>query len=262
MIRRERTWRRKPYPGSDMRIRATITGEEIRQLGWGDEYEQFNRNFDALKKAIARVPGIERDLFAIAKGDSECRDTILERLAHTVRDLPEGWRQSLKREQDEYRNAANKLRLAVKSVERTLRYPDGLGELWLLILNPGVTVTIDKAQGARVRSQVLRMVRLMRAYEDYALAMAKQFGRFSRSQVQLNRRRDIVVLMKYVRLKTGRNCDEEIARLLTDAHVAVGSKKKFSADQVKKLRQRHVPQIKSEVPKLGSPPPSHEGQLT
>lgn len=234
-----------------MRIKATLSKQDIRQLGWDEEYQQFNRAFDALKEAIARVHGIERDLFAIAKGDREFRDTILECLARIVRDIPQSWRESLKGEQDDFRNAANKLRLAVKSVERTLRYPDGLGELWLLILNPGVTVEIDKAKKAQVRSQVLHMVRLMRAYEEYALAMAKQLGRFSRSQVQLSRRRDIGVLVKYVRQKTGRNYDEEIARLLTDAHVAVGSKKKFSSDQVKKLRQRHLPEIKPKVPKLG-----------
>jgi hypothetical protein len=108
----------------------------------------------------------------------------------------------------------------------------------------------------------MQMLRAMCAYEQYALSMATEFGRFSRSQAQLNRRREIGVLVRYVRQKTGRNCDEEIARLLTDAHVAVGSKKTFRADQVKKLRQRHVPEIKPKVPQLGSPPPSDGGQLT
>jgi hypothetical protein len=240
-----------------MRIRSAMTGENIQQLGWGGEYEQFNRRFDALKEAIARVPGIERDLFAIAKGDSERRDTILELLAHIVRDLPRSWRDSLKKSQDDYRNAAKKLRPAIKSIEKIVHDPGCPIEFWLLVLNPGVTVTVNEEQETRAKLRVLHMLRTMRAYEEYALAMAKEFGRYSRSQVQLMRRREIGILIRYVRRITGRNFDEEIARLLTDAHVAVGSKKKFSTDQIKKLRQRHIPEIEPKVPKLGSSAPSH-----
>jgi len=238
------------------RIKATFSEQDARELGWEDEYKQFNRNFDALKKAIARVPGMERDLFAIAKGNSERRDTILERLAHIVRDLPQGWRDSLKKSQDGYKDAAKKLRPAVKAIEKIVHDPGCRIELWLLLLNPGVTVTINEEQDARVKSRVLYMLRTMRAYEEYALAMAKELGRYSRSQVQLRRRRDVSVLIRYVRQITDRNCDEEIARLLTDAHFAVGSTKKFSAAQIKKLRQRHIPEIEPKLPKLGSQLPS------
>ena len=222
-----------------MKISSRITVEDIRKLGWEEDYKTFNRSVDALKKRIASVRGIERDLYSVAEGDAGKRDAILELLAELVRDLPHNWRGALRKNQSTYRNAANELHSAINAVEKAASIPVELNEWLLAILNPGVTITVDELQKQRVKKQISRMLRLMRAHEEYALALAKQLGSFSRTQAQLIRRRDLARLMWYVRQITGKNCDDVIARLATDAHVAIGSKKRFSADQIKKLRQRH-----------------------
>jgi phage FluMu protein gp41 len=96
-----------------------------------------------------------------------------------------------------------------------------------------------------VPTQVLRG---MRAYEKYALDIAKLFGEIRRKQAQLIRMENVGRLMAYIQHITGRNYDDELARLITNAHEVVGSKKQFSADQLKKLRQRHFPKPQAKMP--------------
>jgi hypothetical protein len=92
-----------------------------------------------------------------------------------------------------------------------------------------------------------KVLRGMRAYEKYALDIAKLFGEIRRKQAQLIRMENIGVLAAYIQHVTGRNYDDELARLITNAHEVVGSKKQFSADQLKKLRQRHIPKPQAET---------------
>jgi hypothetical protein len=55
----------------------------------------------------------------------------------------------------------------------------------------------------------------------------------------------LTALLNHVSQTTGKSFDSEIARLLQDAYEAEGLKKTFSADQLKKHRQRWCRQSKT-----------------
>jgi hypothetical protein len=93
-----------------------------------------------------------------------------------------------------------------------------------------------------------KVLRGMRAYEKYVRDIAKLFSEILRKQAQLIRMGEIGGLVAYIQHVTGRNYDDELARLITNAHEVVGSKKQFSAEQLKKLRQRHIPKPQAETP--------------
>jgi hypothetical protein len=214
-----------------------ITEKDIHLLGWDDDYEQFNRRFDDLKNGIARHKGVERDLRTLVRAGAD-RNTLLELLVHVVQDLRQGWRVSFKEKQDTFRAAVRQIHDAIEGVEKVANDPLCRGELWLLLLNPDVD-SIKTGDIKKFQRRVTYMLRMMRAYERWAIDMAEAFGKQMRKQTQVIRNRKVGTLLNYVRHKTGMNHDDIVARLLTDAHDVVGSNKQFSADQLKKLRQRH-----------------------
>lgn len=65
-------------------------------------------------------------------------------------------------------------------------------------------------------------------------------GKLSRDLKKLLRNTDPRNLIAYIEMCTGRHFDTEIAYLLGAAYKAAGTDKCFTADQIKKFRQRHV----------------------
>lgn len=211
-----------------------VTEEDIRRLGWEKEYQEWSREFEALKKKIAKIPG--NDLYTLKKANA-APDLILEALTGIVWDLPMDWREKMKRNQAKLVHAADAVGSAAEAVEKVSKDPACYPGFWMLALNRHSTF-------GQLKQQMFvpsKMLRGMRAYEKYALDIAKLFGEILRKQAQLIRVEKIGSLLAYIQHVTGRNYDDELARLITDAHEAVGSKKQFSATQLKKLRQRHIP---------------------
>jgi hypothetical protein len=54
-----------------------------------------------------------------------------------------------------------------------------------------------------------------------------------------------MLLLEYVKIKTGSYHDEWMANLLQAAHDALGKKANFSAESLRKLRQRKIHPMKS-----------------
>jgi hypothetical protein len=213
-----------------------VTEEDFRKLGWEKDYREFEQKFDELKGKIAKTSGAKKDLWTL-KEDGADPDLILEQLTHIIWDLPMACRKDMERHQDKLARTAKALHYAAEAVERVSRDPSCYPGSWMAVLN-------RHAAWSEVKRQMFvpsRMLRGMRAYEKYALDIAKMFGEIRRKQAQLIRMEKIGSLVAYIRHATGRNHDDELARLITDAHEAAGSKRQFSADQLKKLRQRHIP---------------------
>jgi hypothetical protein len=86
---------------------------------------------------------------------------------------------------------------------------------------------------------------LMRFYATNCREKATEFGKLLRKVPPLQNREMINCLLLEVWRTTGKYHDKELAQLLTIAFEAVGSKKYFTIEQIKKHRQKHVvPRIK------------------
>ena len=213
-----------------------VSEEDIRKCGWGDEYQEFQRKFDGLKRRIAKCPGIQRDLSTLKSANAD-PNVVLECLTNVVWNHAQEWRSDMRRQQTKMSRAAAMLRSTVETVESISKAPDCHPGYWMAILNRHSSLA-DLSQQMFVPSIV---VNGMRAYEKYCRSVANMFGEILRKQAQLRRVEDLGILTSYVRHTTGSSFDAELARLLTDAYESIGLRKQFSADQLKKFRQRHLP---------------------
>ena len=215
-----------------------VTDATLRQLGWEKSYKEFEREFEKLKREISKVYSIQIDLQTLKKAHA-APELILELLTHIVWEPSKPWRKEMKRSQSTILSAANTLHLAIGAVTGVSKDLSCYPGYWMAVLNKYASVEELKRQ-VFVPS---KMIRQMKAYEEYARQIARLFGRIVRKQAQLGRMEDLGRLVAYVRHTTGRNFDNELARLLTDAHEVAGIKKQFSAQQIKKFRQRHIPNV-------------------
>jgi len=84
----------------------------------------------------------------------------------------------------------------------------------------------------------------MRAFAEHLRTEIRHFGWLPR-RVQAHRKMYLSSLLLYICETTGESFDQEIAFLLTDAFEANGKSRAFSAEQIKKYRQRHIPRLRA-----------------
>jgi hypothetical protein len=85
-------------------------------------------------------------------------------------------------------------------------------------------------------------ITIMRAFAERTRKRAQAMGSISRWLSISGRTNGVRHLLKYVYVTTHKNFDFQIAFLLSDAHEVAGKKRVFTADQIKKLRQRYLPE--------------------
>jgi hypothetical protein len=214
-----------------------VTEDDIRKLGWGKDYKDFQGKFDALKRKISMVPDVQHGLRTLRRAKAD-PDVVLEALTWLVWDPSMSWwRKQLRWYKNQLVAVCGRVRSAREGVEKVSEKLEYSPMFWLAVVNPSVRSTYFKEKSL-IPSQMLRQ---MRAYEDYLRSISEFFGEILRKQPQLIRNERIGHIAAYIRHTTGKNYNEELARLFTDAHEAAGIRRKcFTADQIKKFRQRHL----------------------
>jgi len=176
-----------------------VTEETIRQLGWENGYKEFESEFEKLKLKIGKVRGIQIDLQELKKAHAD-PELILELLTYIVWEPSMPWRKEMKRSQSTIRSTANTLRSAIDAVTRVAKDPSCYPGSWMAVLNKHAKLGELKRQ-MFVPSKLLRQ---MRAYEEYAREVARLFGDILRKQAQLIRMEKMGQLVAYVGHTTGR----------------------------------------------------------
>jgi hypothetical protein len=199
------------------------------------EYKDWSRNFENLKRAIARKVS-PRDMQPLLKAGAK-EDKLLTLLAFVVNDS-KGVSSSLMKKRRILAALANELISVTQRATWIVKDPSFDGRFWLAV--EGCLSWDFVPQAGVIETNVLKS---MRALALLIRQRGEALGKQSRLLKRHVRTRGALSLIAYVRAVTKESFDTEIAYLLTAAHRATNQNKAFTADQIKKVRQRHLPTV-------------------
>ena len=196
-------------------------------------FEEWNRDFEKSKRKVeGRVS--PRDIQPLLKAGAK-KDRLLTLLALIVNDSKgEG---DLMARRRSLAKLADELVTVTEHARRIANDPFCDGRFWLS-LHCGLPWHLTTRPGVIEAPVLDRMKALAELFKQRGDAL----GMLSRRIKKSLRNRGLSDLLGYVWLQTGRNFDREIAWLLIAAHEALGQDRIFTADNIKKFRQRHLRQ--------------------
>lgn len=207
---------------------------------WKEDWERSEQKHRELQDRILAIPGSQRVLSKLTK-ESADRKHILSLLASAVTHK-DYWRKAMRAKKRELESIADQLETVAKHAQRISLDPLCYGTLWLAVLGIGKWDMVKPAQ----TFAPIWLFEFMRRYAKNCNERAKAFGKLLREYPPCQKRMMIDCLLLKAWLLTGKYHDKEIAFLLTNAFEAVGIKREFTEDQIKKHRQRYVvPRIKA-----------------
>jgi hypothetical protein len=211
-----------------------ISHTAIESLRRARDFEEWNRNFENLKAEIRRQIS-PRDMRPLVRAGAE-EDKLLTWLAFSVYDS-RGLSPELMARRKSLASLANQLTTVTRHATRIIRDPLYDGPFWLALEAGLPWDTIPQA--GVIEASVLKG---MNALSELIKNRGDALGKLSRDLKKGARTRSIRSLVAYVFIctKRKRNFDAEIAFLLTAAFKSAEQKKEFTADQIKKFRQRHL----------------------
>jgi hypothetical protein len=203
-------------------------------------FEEWCRDFEKLKRAIERHVS-PRDIRPLLKA-GVANDQILEWLAWVVYDSNQALSELMAKRRS-LRSLAAQLITVVEHATRLVNDPQCDGRFWLA-LESGLSWDLVPKAGVIEAPVLERMRALAHLIKDRGDAL----GQLSRQLKKDHRIQGMRDLLAYISVSTkgnNRNFDTEIAYLLASAFKAAGKDRRFTADQVKKFRQRHLPNLGS-----------------
>jgi hypothetical protein len=202
-------------------------------------FEEWSRDFEKLKRAIGRQVS-PRDIRPLLKAGA-VNDQILEWLAWVVYDSNNYPLSQLMAKRRSLRSLAAQLATVIEHATRLVNDPECDGRFWLA-LESGLSWDLVPKAGVIEAPVLERMRALAQLIKDRGDAL----GQLSRQLKRDHRVQGMRNLLAYIWVSTqgnNGNFDTEIAYLLASAFKAAGKQRSFTADQVKKFRQRHLPNL-------------------
>ena len=221
---------------------ADAMGDEARKFSqdlledakvWGDRSE-FARQWQDIEQQIAKTG--RRDLGVLVKAGIG-RKTLLCLLSLAALSGEKEWRAVARRKIAALRSLGGQLDTVARHAERmaldSLCYAKTWGDL--------ISASLEFDPFFAIYQPIpVGLFRSIREHANGVRAQAHDLGRSLRRAGVKERRRVVLLLLYRIARSTRRDCDPELARLLTDAFEAAGRPKHFSADRLRKYRDRYV----------------------
>jgi hypothetical protein len=204
----------------------------IEAFRYSQGFKTWNRDFESLKRKIQRRVS-PHDLQPILKAGAE-EDRVLTLLAFIVCDS-KGLLSQFMRKRKALASLAVQLETVTKHAARIVKDPLCDGRFWLA-LEGGLSWDLVPQSGVIETPTLERMRALAQLIKD----RGDLLGKLSRDLKRIVRNRGMRDLIAYVGMCTEEPFNSNIAYLLGAAHKAAGLEKHFTADQIKKFRQRNL----------------------
>jgi hypothetical protein len=210
----------------------------------GDEdahaHQQFINELDILQKRILKVPGVREDLARLSRAHIDSSG-VLRTIALMAKPTNNLWKDMVRERRKELLQLSDDLSRIALLAERLSTDPFSSVRVWLALMDRMDGKELHHHETAGKPSVLERdLIRKLRKYAEVNRARADLLGKFLKNQTKLDRGWPLFTLLQLVHRSSRKNHDDVLARLLTDAHEVMGRKKRFSADQLKKFRQRRL----------------------
>ena len=217
-----------------------IQSDLARELDF-PELDAWREPFEAIKKKIQRAPVVSDRLKKLKKAGADPLK-ILAGLAFVVsNEQDKSITRFFKSRQRHFVVLANRLRRDSDEIKNTLLNPYNSSRVMKILFFPEIfTDFVGPEELQKISSAVSNRMELILGMLEME---ANTFGRLKRKYQSLRRTDYLRGLLRYVKESTGQFQDEIMADLLQAAHEALDMDVRFSAWQLRKLRQRKLPDV-------------------
>jgi hypothetical protein len=207
---------------------------------WAEDQRAWQANFEATKRNVLRAPIVAQRLDTLRKAGADA-DKVLALLCFVATDDSETITRTFESQQRKLTKLADKLEHISAEIGAVLSNPFNYSEFWINVLSqqmPPEYLNNDKLAGLRTApgNRTKPLLKLLRAE-------ARRFGALRKKYRPLHHDAYLGLLLKYVKESTGKPHDDEMADLLQAAHDALGVQAEFTAEGLRKLRQRKFPDL-------------------
>ncbi len=199
-------------------------------------------SWQRLKQTVLQFPGVRKWLvsFQLAGADT---DRIIELLVLSAQGKAAEIRRRVNRQRRRLKLLADRLEAISVDLKNTISDPETFPQAWLewLTVEDGkATGDVAQAFDARLRAVMDTVEHLQQSSRTLRLEERQLAAVLKFSEKYAGPDACIASLVEYIYTTTGTFHDEMLANLLQAAHDALNSSRRFSAEMLRKFRQRHV----------------------
>lgn len=205
---------------------------------------QFVATLKANESIALTAPKVEANLATLAAQGVD-RDKLLRSLVLSVTPSNFGFRPILLTKVRDLRDLAVELRNTATKLESTFADSTNSWSFWMECFLPQYGIKMVEPE--RMRNTPANTVASLRKFADALEIQATGIVSIVKSYPRIHHLIAVYYAMREIYLATEKYQDELLADLLQSVHVALGSEKEFSGEQLRKLRNRYLKSALSRV---------------
>jgi hypothetical protein len=201
------------------------------------DYREWKQDIESRKQKILKAPAVGANLKKLANDGADPDKLLLGLAIVSSQECKEIHRQA-QGSKKALRRLAQRLEAVSSELDRTFSSPFSFSAAWKVLLFPFADTEFPDT--LRLKELPAGLIRRMRSAASALRSEEHKLGGLIRLHPRLTNTFYLAGIVRYVKESTGSPHDKELADLLQAAHNAFGSEKQFSAESLKKFRQRHV----------------------
>lgn len=201
------------------------------------DYKEWQQEIESKKQKILKAPAVALKLSALREAGADA-DKVLHGLALLVSENTSEISKFINQRRRALKRLAERLESASSELEQIFSNSLNFSSVWKAFLFPfAITEFPDTEQ---LKQLPIGLSARMRTFASALRGEERILGRLTRLHPRLTDNYFLAGVMSYIKESTGNFHDELFADLLQAAHDTFGSNKQFSAESLKKFRQRHA----------------------
>jgi hypothetical protein len=213
---------------------------------WSAEEREWQKNLKETERRILGFPALKNKLYLLERIEAKgvARNRLVKVLAMLVSEEPadQVFRYVAKK-RDELKKLSGALETVARKTDRVVSDPLSYWDTWFYLLLDPSSVPHHPSESKFPLSKQLERLAAAAKVEARKIDMVMRLSRRRRRRIGL------VTLLGYVQKTTKTAFDAELVQLLTIAFRAVGVKRRFTIEQLRKIRKRHVmPELDKQDP--------------
>jgi len=221
----------------------TMSGQERSTSSQDDDdadYREWQQHIESKKQKILKAPAVSSKLRGLADAGADTEKLLLGLAIVVSRDSKE-IHKHVKGRRHALRRMAEGLESASSELERAFSNPLNFSSAWKTILFSFAVTEFPDTE--KLRQLPVGLIAGMRKFASALRGEERILGKLIRLHPRMTDNYYLAGIVSYIKESTGSFHDELFADLLQAAHDAFGSKRQFSAESLKKFRQRHAPSL-------------------
>ncbi|SRR6266481_9461743 len=204
------------------------------------DYWEWQQDIESRKQKILKAPAVSSKLRELADAGADT-EKLLFGLAIVASQDSKAIRKHLKGRRHALKRMAEGLESASPELERAFSDPLNFSSAWKAILFSFAVTEFPDTE--KLRQLPIGLIARMRKFASALRGEERILGKLIQLHPRMTDNYYLAGIVSYIKESTGGFHDELFADLLQAANDVFGSKKQFSAESLKKFRQRHAPSL-------------------